>query len=163
MFCHFWSQWPSQDVHQFYFVLQKNLFLCFGWNPSELQVQFLCPDSDVVLVSPEQVVVRLGRQRWRIRGRIQSDDSQSWDEEEMVFLPHISQDFEIKVGGSNETRAEKKMSKYMKNIKIWRSRTKLNLHDWMNQKCWVLTPGLKFSSLSVSVIFRLFPHAGVSR
>ncbi|XP_037535859.1 RIPOR family member 3 [Nematolebias whitei] len=51
----------------------------------------LCPGDQY------EVVVRLGRQRWRIRGRIQSDDSQSWDEEEMVFLPHISQDFEIKV------------------------------------------------------------------
>ncbi|KAM8867778.1 RIPOR family member 3 isoform 2-T2 [Synchiropus picturatus] len=44
-----------------------------------------------------QVVVRLGRQRWRIRGRIDSEDSQTWDEEEMVFLPHIHHNFEIKV------------------------------------------------------------------
>ncbi|XP_013870796.1 RIPOR family member 3 [Austrofundulus limnaeus] len=51
----------------------------------------LCPGDQY------EVVVRLGRQRWRIRGRIQSDDSQSWDEEEMVFLPHINHNFEIKV------------------------------------------------------------------
>ncbi|XP_041808337.1 RIPOR family member 3 [Chelmon rostratus] len=51
----------------------------------------LCPRDQY------EVVVRLGRQRWRIRGRIQSDDTQSWDEEEMVFLPHIHQNFEIKV------------------------------------------------------------------
>ncbi|KAF7664248.1 hypothetical protein LDENG_00182530 [Lucifuga dentata] len=44
-----------------------------------------------------EVVVRLGHQRWRIRGRIESDDTQSWDEEEMVFLPHIHHNFEIKV------------------------------------------------------------------
>ncbi|KAF3856772.1 hypothetical protein F7725_017495 [Dissostichus mawsoni] len=44
-----------------------------------------------------QVVVRLGRQRWKIRGRIESDDTQAWDEEEMVFLPHIQHNFEIKV------------------------------------------------------------------
>lgn len=42
--------------------------------------------------------MQLGRQRWRIRGRIKSDDAQSWEEEHMVFLPHIHHDFEIKVG-----------------------------------------------------------------
>ncbi|XP_078804104.1 RIPOR family member 3 isoform X3 [Oryzias latipes] len=51
----------------------------------------LCPGDQY------EVVVRLGRQRWRIRGRIVSDDSQSWDEEEIVFLPHIHHNFEIKV------------------------------------------------------------------
>uniref|UniRef100_A0A3Q2P7N3 FAM65 N-terminal domain-containing protein n=1 Tax=Fundulus heteroclitus TaxID=8078 RepID=A0A3Q2P7N3_FUNHE len=51
----------------------------------------LCPGDQY------EVVVRLGRQRWKIRGRIESDDSQSWDEEEMVFLPHIYHNFEIKV------------------------------------------------------------------
>ncbi|XP_035487868.2 RIPOR family member 3 isoform X1 [Scophthalmus maximus] len=51
----------------------------------------LCPGDQY------EVVVRLGRQRWRIRGRIESDDTQSWDEEEMVFLPHIHHNFEIKV------------------------------------------------------------------
>ncbi|XP_042349870.1 RIPOR family member 3 [Plectropomus leopardus] len=51
----------------------------------------LCPGDQY------EVVVRLGRQRWRIRGRIESDDTQAWDEEEMVFLPHIHHNFEIKV------------------------------------------------------------------
>ncbi|XP_047438101.1 RIPOR family member 3 [Mugil cephalus] len=51
----------------------------------------LCPGDQY------EVVVRLGRQRWRIRGKIESDDTQSWDEEEMVFLPHIHHNFEIKV------------------------------------------------------------------
>ncbi|CAJ1050869.1 RIPOR family member 3 isoform X1 [Xyrichtys novacula] len=51
----------------------------------------LCPGDQY------EVVVRLGRQRWRIRGRIESDDTQSWDEEEMVFLLHIHHNFEIKV------------------------------------------------------------------
>ncbi|XP_044069291.1 RIPOR family member 3 isoform X4 [Siniperca chuatsi] len=51
----------------------------------------LCPGDQY------EVVVRLGRQRWKIRGRIESDDTQSWDEEEMVFLPHIHHNFEIKV------------------------------------------------------------------
>ncbi|XP_072237546.1 RIPOR family member 3 [Leuresthes tenuis] len=51
----------------------------------------LCPGDQY------EVVVRLDRQRWRIRGRIESDDTQSWEEEEMVFLPHIHHNFEIKV------------------------------------------------------------------
>ncbi|XP_073325234.1 RIPOR family member 3 [Pagrus major] len=51
----------------------------------------LCPGDQY------EVMVRLGRQRWRIRGKIESDDTQSWDEEEMVFLPHIHHNFEIKV------------------------------------------------------------------
>ncbi|XP_037108394.1 RIPOR family member 3 isoform X13 [Syngnathus acus] len=51
----------------------------------------LCPGDQY------EVVLQLGRQRWRIRGRIQSDDVQSWDEEEMLFLPHVKHNFEIKV------------------------------------------------------------------
>ncbi|XP_076125056.1 RIPOR family member 3 isoform X1 [Alosa pseudoharengus] len=51
----------------------------------------LCPGDQY------EVVIRLGRQRWRIRGRIQADDRQHWDEEEMIFLPHIHENFEIKV------------------------------------------------------------------
>ncbi|XP_077053981.1 RIPOR family member 3 isoform X2 [Siphateles boraxobius] len=51
----------------------------------------LCPGDQY------EVLIRLGRQRWRIRGRIQTDDRQLWDEEEMVFLPHIHGNFEIKV------------------------------------------------------------------
>ncbi|XP_054640892.1 RIPOR family member 3 [Dunckerocampus dactyliophorus] len=51
----------------------------------------LCPGDQY------EVLLQLGRQRWRIRGRIESDDVQSWDEEEKVFLPHINHNFEIKV------------------------------------------------------------------
>ncbi|TWW62454.1 RIPOR family member 3 [Takifugu flavidus] len=51
----------------------------------------LCPGDQY------EVTVQLGRQRWRIRGRIKSDDTQSWEEEHMVFLPHIHRNFEIKV------------------------------------------------------------------
>lgn len=51
----------------------------------------LCPGDQY------EVLVRLGRQRWRIRGRIESDDTQTWDHEEMVFLPHIHHNFHIKV------------------------------------------------------------------
>ncbi|XP_057385464.1 RIPOR family member 3 isoform X3 [Balaenoptera acutorostrata] len=44
-----------------------------------------------------QVLLRLGRQRWKLRGRIESDDSQTWDEEEKAFIPTLHENFEIKV------------------------------------------------------------------
>ncbi|XP_063070866.1 RIPOR family member 3 [Engraulis encrasicolus] len=51
----------------------------------------LCPGDQY------EVVIQLGHQRWRICGKIQADDRQHWDEEEMIFLPHIHENFEIKV------------------------------------------------------------------
>ncbi|XP_041112871.1 RIPOR family member 3-like isoform X1 [Polyodon spathula] len=51
----------------------------------------LCPGDQY------EVFIRLGRQRWKIKGKIQSDDRQTWDSEEMVFLPHIHESFDIKV------------------------------------------------------------------
>ncbi|XP_070237148.1 RIPOR family member 3 isoform X3 [Bos mutus] len=44
-----------------------------------------------------EVLLRLGRQRWKLRGRIESDDSQTWDEEEKAFIPTLHENFEIKV------------------------------------------------------------------
>lgn len=44
-----------------------------------------------------QVFVRLGRQKWRLKGKIESDDSQTWDEEEKIFIPNLHEKFEIKV------------------------------------------------------------------
>uniref|UniRef100_A0A8B9WG65 RIPOR family member 3 n=1 Tax=Bos mutus grunniens TaxID=30521 RepID=A0A8B9WG65_BOSMU len=44
-----------------------------------------------------EVLLRLGRQRWKLRGRIESDDSQTWDEEEKAFIPTLRENFEIKV------------------------------------------------------------------
>ncbi|OXB62016.1 hypothetical protein ASZ78_003187 [Callipepla squamata] len=44
-----------------------------------------------------QVFVRLGRQKWRLKGKIESDDSQTWDEEEKIFIPNLHEQFEIKV------------------------------------------------------------------
>lgn len=46
------------------------------------------------------MLLRLGRQRWKLRGRIESDDSQTWDEEEKAFIPTLHENFEIKVGGA---------------------------------------------------------------
>ncbi|KAL7891874.1 hypothetical protein AOLI_G00013500 [Acnodon oligacanthus] len=76
-------------------VMEGQLEILLG----ELQIKMkgligfarLCPGDQY------EVLIRLGRQRWRIRGRIQTDDRQLWDEEEMVFLPHIHENFEIKL------------------------------------------------------------------
>ncbi|XP_074776161.1 RIPOR family member 3 isoform X2 [Athene noctua] len=44
-----------------------------------------------------EVFVRLGRQKWRLKGKIETDDSQTWDEEEKIFIPNLHEKFEIKV------------------------------------------------------------------
>ncbi|XP_039591285.1 RIPOR family member 3 isoform X3 [Polypterus senegalus] len=51
----------------------------------------LCPGDQY------EVLIRLGRQRWKLRGKIQTDNRQTWDTERMIFLPHIHENFEIKV------------------------------------------------------------------
>ncbi|XP_044909432.1 RIPOR family member 3 isoform X1 [Felis catus] len=51
----------------------------------------LCPGDQY------EVLMRLGRQRWKLKGRIESDDSQTWEEEEKVFIPTLHENFEIKV------------------------------------------------------------------
>uniref|UniRef100_UPI00398E7B5E RIPOR family member 3 isoform X2 n=1 Tax=Pristiophorus japonicus TaxID=55135 RepID=UPI00398E7B5E len=51
----------------------------------------LCPGDQY------EVLIRYGRQRWKLKGKIDADDRQTWDEEEMAFLPHINEDIEIKV------------------------------------------------------------------
>ncbi|KAH0619155.1 hypothetical protein JD844_018880 [Phrynosoma platyrhinos] len=51
----------------------------------------LCPGDQY------EVFVRLGRQKWKLRGKILTDDGQMWDEEEKVFIPNLHEKFEIKV------------------------------------------------------------------
>ncbi|KAM4842721.1 RIPOR family member 3 [Thomomys bottae] len=51
----------------------------------------LCPGDQY------EVLMRLGRQRWRLKGRIESDDSQTWEEEEKAFVPMVHESLEIKV------------------------------------------------------------------
>ncbi|XP_041059619.1 RIPOR family member 3 isoform X4 [Carcharodon carcharias] len=51
----------------------------------------LCPGDHYA------VLIKYGRQRWKLKGKIDADDRQTWDEEEMAFLPHINEDIEIKV------------------------------------------------------------------
>ncbi|XP_063815021.1 RIPOR family member 3 [Pseudophryne corroboree] len=51
----------------------------------------LCPGDHY------EVLIRLGRQRWRLKGKIETDDGQVWDEEERMFIPNLCENFEIKV------------------------------------------------------------------
>ncbi|XP_043575015.1 rho family-interacting cell polarization regulator 2 isoform X2 [Chiloscyllium plagiosum] len=51
----------------------------------------LCPGDQY------EIFMRYGRQRWKLKGKIEVNDRQSWDGEEMVFLPLINEFFSIKV------------------------------------------------------------------
>lgn len=41
--------------------------------------------------------MRYGRQRWKLKGRIEVNSRQSWDGDEMVFMPLIADLINIKV------------------------------------------------------------------
>lgn len=41
--------------------------------------------------------MRYGRQRWKLKGRIEVNSRQSWDGDEMIFMPLISDLINIKV------------------------------------------------------------------
>ncbi|NXC84156.1 RIPR3 protein, partial [Cercotrichas coryphoeus] len=56
-----------------------------------------CAGPASSLLCALQVFVRLGRQKWRLKGKIETDDSQTWDEEEKIFIPNLHEKFEIKV------------------------------------------------------------------
>ena len=49
------------------------------------------------LVSSPQIFMKYGRQRWKLKGRIEVNGKQSWDGEEMVFLPLVVGFISIKV------------------------------------------------------------------
>uniref|UniRef100_A0A8D3DPS9 RHO family interacting cell polarization regulator 1 n=1 Tax=Scophthalmus maximus TaxID=52904 RepID=A0A8D3DPS9_SCOMX len=44
-----------------------------------------------------EIFMRYGRQRWKLRGRIEINAKQVWDSEEMVFLPLINDFLSVKV------------------------------------------------------------------
>lgn len=41
--------------------------------------------------------MKYGRQRWKLRGRIEGSGKQVWDSEETVFLPLLTEFLSIKV------------------------------------------------------------------
>uniref|UniRef100_A0A671XQB8 RHO family interacting cell polarization regulator 1 n=1 Tax=Sparus aurata TaxID=8175 RepID=A0A671XQB8_SPAAU len=44
-----------------------------------------------------EIFMRYGRQRWKLRGRIEINAKQMWDSEDMVFVPLISEFLSVKV------------------------------------------------------------------
>ncbi|XP_056135414.1 rho family-interacting cell polarization regulator 1-like [Lampris incognitus] len=44
-----------------------------------------------------EVLMRYGRQRWRLRGRVEISNKQVWDSEEYIFLPLVTELLSIKV------------------------------------------------------------------
>ncbi|XP_048371862.1 rho family-interacting cell polarization regulator 1 isoform X1 [Sphaerodactylus townsendi] len=44
-----------------------------------------------------EIFMKYGRQRWKLRGRIEANNKQVWDSEEMIFLPLITEFLSIKV------------------------------------------------------------------
>lgn len=57
----------------------------------------MCLILGPICVHPTQIFMRYGRQRWKLRGRIEINGKQVWDSEEMVFLPLITEFLSIKV------------------------------------------------------------------
>lgn len=51
-------------------------------------------------LSCSQIFMKYGRQRWKLKGRIEVNGKQVWDSEEMVFLPLITEFLSIKVQGT---------------------------------------------------------------
>ncbi|TRY84382.1 hypothetical protein DNTS_025468 [Danionella cerebrum] len=51
----------------------------------------LCPGDQY------EIFMRYGRQRWKLKGKIEANSKQSWDGEEMIFMPLISDLINIKV------------------------------------------------------------------
>lgn len=48
-------------------------------------------------ISSSQIFMKYGRQRWKLKGKIEVNGKQSWDGEEVVFLPLIAGLISIKV------------------------------------------------------------------
>uniref|UniRef100_A0A8D2ZEN2 FAM65 N-terminal domain-containing protein n=1 Tax=Scophthalmus maximus TaxID=52904 RepID=A0A8D2ZEN2_SCOMX len=44
-----------------------------------------------------EVLMRYGRQRWRLRGRVEVSNKQIWDSEEYIFMPLVTELLSIKV------------------------------------------------------------------
>uniref|UniRef100_A0A673G1M2 Rho family-interacting cell polarization regulator 2 n=1 Tax=Sinocyclocheilus rhinocerous TaxID=307959 RepID=A0A673G1M2_9TELE len=51
----------------------------------------LCPGDQY------EIFMRYGRQRWKLKGKIETNSKQSWDGEEMIFMPLITDLINIKV------------------------------------------------------------------
>lgn len=75
-----------------------------GWHgsmamPGDIQRAAITLGSCVPIPTPlhPQIFMKYGRQRWKLRGRIEVNSKQVWDSEEMVFLPLVTEFLSIKV------------------------------------------------------------------
>ncbi|PWA15175.1 hypothetical protein CCH79_00008785 [Gambusia affinis] len=67
----------------------------------------LCPGDQY------EIFMRYGRQRWKLKGRIEVNSRQSWDGDEMVFMPLISDLINIKVPQRNMVTELKGLATHM--------------------------------------------------
>lgn len=70
---------------------------CRTYLPFDLSVWSVRAVEYVLFVSAPQIFMKYGRQRWKLKGKIEVNGKQSWDGEEVVFLPLIAGLISIKV------------------------------------------------------------------
>lgn len=80
-----------------------------GWGRRAAAAPCTCPSTagfggggqaravDVCCLGSPQIFMKYGRQRWKLKGKIEVNGRQSWDGEETVFLPLIAGLISIKV------------------------------------------------------------------
>lgn len=54
-------------------------------------------DINFLLCFPAQVLMKYGRQRWKLRGQMEINGKQVWDGEKMLFVPLIGEFLTVKV------------------------------------------------------------------
>ena len=64
------------------------------------------------MLVPLQVLMRYGRQRWRMRGRVEVSSRQVWDSEDYIFLPLVTELLSIKVRARCEVHSADRASLY---------------------------------------------------
>uniref|UniRef100_A0AAQ5X0Y6 Rho family-interacting cell polarization regulator 2 n=1 Tax=Amphiprion ocellaris TaxID=80972 RepID=A0AAQ5X0Y6_AMPOC len=73
------------------FAFMNNKKICFFSLTGLAGFARLCPGDQY------EIFMRYGRQRWKLKGRIEVNSRQSWDGDEMVFMPLITDLINIKV------------------------------------------------------------------
>lgn len=66
--------------------------------------------------------MRYGRQRWRLRGRVEVSNKQIWDSEEYIFLPLVTELLSIKVVGSACQGQSTARSAEQPSFSLWNTR-----------------------------------------
>ncbi|TKS70124.1 Rho family-interacting cell polarization regulator 1 [Collichthys lucidus] len=77
--------------------LLHSVILQFSFSLSILDVSGLAGFARLCAGDQYEVLMRYGRQRWRLRGRVEVSNKQIWDSEEYIFLPLVTELLSIKV------------------------------------------------------------------